>query len=99
VSYPNPVVQFPVPGIARNSFTGPHYEDLDATVTKSFGLPHVRYLGEQAGIEIRADAFNLFNQTNLNIGSISNDISNQNFGIIGNALGARTVQLQARFSF
>jgi len=99
VIYPAPVVQFPAPGIARNSFTGPHYEDLDATVTKSFGLPHVRLLGETSGLEFRADAFNLFNQTNLNVGSISNDINNGNFGIVGGALGSRTVQLQARFSF
>ena len=99
VSYPNPVVQYPTPGIARNSFNGPKYQDVDATVTKNFGLPHVPFFQENAGLEIRADAFNLFNQTNLNVGSISNDIGNQNFGIIGSALGSRTVQLQARFSF
>ena len=99
VAYPNPIVDYPTPGIARNSFNGPKYSDVDATVTKNFGLPHLRVIGETAGIEIRADAFNLFNQTNLNVGSISNDISNQNFGIVGSALGSRTVQLQARFSF
>ncbi len=102
VVYPNPIVQYPVPGIARNSFTGPKYQDLDATVTKNFGLPRVGFLGEHAGLEIRADAFNLFNETNLNVSNISNNISDTNFGIIsGNyaALGSRTVQLQARFSF
>ncbi len=99
VTYPAPIEQYPTPGIARNSFTGPRYEDLDATVTKSFGLPHVRYLGETSGLEFRADAFNLFNQTNLSVSSISNDISNQNFGIVSSALGSRTIQLQARFSF
>lgn len=99
VAYPNPIGQYPVPGIARNSFTGPKYEDVDATITKSFGLPKRGFLGEQSGLEFRADAFNLFNQTNLNTGSISNDISNQDFGIARSALGSRTVQLQARFSF
>lgn len=99
VAYPNPIVQYPVPGIARNSFTGPKYEDLDATVTKSFGLPRIPFFGERSGLEFRADTFNLFNQTNLNVSRISNDISNQNFGIISEALGSRTVQLQARFSF
>ena len=98
-AFPNPPTYYPVPGIARNSFDGPKYQDLDATVGKNFGLPHVRGLGEQAGLEIRAQAFNLFNQTNLNIGSIQTDISQTNFGIIGSALGSRTVQMEARFSF
>jgi len=102
VTYPAPVVQFPVPGIARNSFTGPGYQDVDATVTKNFGLPKVPFFGERTGLEIRADVFNFFNETNLNVSQIATDISQTNFGIIqGNnaALGARTVQLQARFSF
>ena len=46
-----------------------------------------------------ADAFNLFNQTNLNIGSIQTNINQTNFGSITSALGSRTVQMQARFSF
>lgn len=97
--FPNPITFFPTPGIARNSFTGPHYEDLDATVTKTFGLPTNRFIGERGGVEFRADAFNLFNQTNLNIGSLVSNIALPNFGAITSALGSRTVQLQARFSF
>ncbi len=53
-------------------------------------------------MEIRADAFNLFNQTNLNVSQIVSNINAPNFGIIqGNAaaLGSRTVQLQAKLSF
>ncbi len=102
VTFPAPITFYPVPGVARNSFTGPHYEDLDATVTKSFGIPTNRFTGERAGVEFRADAFNLFNQTNLNVSQIVTNINAPNFGIIqGNnaALGSRTVQLQAKLSF
>jgi hypothetical protein len=96
------------PGISRNSFNGPNYRDLDATLTKAFGLPHMRVLGEQAKIEIRADVFNVLNTTNLNVSSINTAISNDGvtsnptFGEVGSSgatLGARVVDLQARFSF
>ncbi len=89
----------PAPGIERNSFDGPGYKDLDAALTKGFGLPKIRGLGEDAKLEIRADFFNLFNNLNINVGSISNNISATNFGQAGSALGSRTVNLQARFSF
>ena len=95
-----------MPGVDRNSFTGPGYMDVDATVTKNFVLPKMRGLGEGAGLEIRADAFNLFNETNLNQGALVTNIANQNFGQVvsgtnGNqaALAGRIVNLQARFSF
>ncbi len=88
-----------LPGVERNSFNGPGYQDLDATVAKSFGFPHARILGEGAKMEIRADAFNLFNQINLNPGSIINNVLSQNFGQAQSALTGRTVNLQARFSF
>ena len=94
------------PGIGRNSIVGPGYKDVDATVSKTFGLPK---LHEGSGITIRADAFNLFNNLNFvpggttrindNTGGIANDITLTNFGQATNALGARTVTLQARFNF
>ncbi|HEY1987706.1 MAG TPA: carboxypeptidase regulatory-like domain-containing protein [Terracidiphilus sp.] len=95
----------PPPGIRRNSMTGPGYRDVDATVSKSFGFPRVKGLGENAGIEIRADRFNIFNNLNFkpgglsNSGSISDDITAGNFGQATAALGSRTVTLQARFNF
>jgi hypothetical protein len=94
----------PPPGIARNSFNGPGYEDVDASLTKAFGLPKARVLGDDAKIEIRADAYNLFNKTNLNSADISNNVNSSNFGQVnlgdGNVLlGSRTVSFQARFSF
>jgi len=87
------------PGVARNSFTGPGYRDLDASLTKAFGLPRVPGLGEHAQVEIRADFFNLFNNLNFNPTSITNDITLVNFGQAQRCLGARTISLQARFAF
>ncbi len=89
----------PPPGIGRNAFTGPSYRDIDGSLTKSFGLPSNRILGESAKLEIRGDFFNLFNLLNLNPASISNNINTSNFGRDTSALGSRTIDIQARFSF
>jgi hypothetical protein len=89
----------PTPGLARNSFVGPGYKDLDASLSKAFGLPNMRVLGESAKLEIRADAFNLFNNTNLDSRQIVNNINATNFGQDTVILGSRTVSFQARFDF
>jgi hypothetical protein len=86
-----------IPGIARNSFTGPGYFDVDATLSKSFGLPNLKLLGENARVEFRANFFNLFNKVNL--WNIQNDIMNANFGQAQQVLGSRVIEMQARFSF
>lgn len=87
-----------LPGIARNAFTGPRYFDIDATLSKSFGLPNMKVLGENAKFEIRANFFNLFNK--LNLTNIQTDLGDlQHFGQAQNALGSRTIEMQARFSF
>ena len=87
------------PGVHRNSLTGPGYRDVDITLAKSFGLPKLPVLGENAKFEFRMDAYNLFNNLNFNPTSISNNIANSNFGTAQSALGARTVSLGARFNF
>ena len=93
------------PGIGRNSLTGPGYKDVDATLSKSFGLPHARGIGENAQFEFRADAYNLFNNLNFkpggasNSGSIVDNIASPAFGQAMQALGSRTIDLLARFSF
>ncbi len=100
----------PTPGIHRNSLDGPGYQDLDASLAKAFGFPNTRLLGEHAQIEVRADSFNIVNKINLDptridniLGSVNPNGSvnsfNSNFGVAGGALGSRTIQLQARFSF
>lgn len=103
---------FPAPGplpqnslVKRNSLIGPGYFDTDFSLNKAFGLPTMPVLGEGAKLEFRVDFFNLFNQVNLNGGSINNIIStdgvtsNPAFGQAQNALGSRTIEIQARFNF
>lgn len=50
--------------------------DLDGSLSKASGIPKVPILGENAKFEIRVDAFNLLNNLNFNVGSISTAISN-----------------------
>jgi hypothetical protein len=87
------------PGVRRNSLTLPGYRDVDLTLTKAFGLPNNRVLGENARFEFRLDVYNLFNNLNLDPGQVSDNIGNSNFGTITGALAARTATLGARFSF
>ena len=88
-----------LPGVGRNPLVGPGYKSLDGTLTKAFGLPKMRVLGEDARIEIRADAFNFLNNLNFVPSSVVNNIQANNFGQATSALSGRVVNLQARFSF
>jgi carboxypeptidase family protein len=89
----------PFAHVARNSLNLPGYKGLDLTLAKAFGLPKARVLGENAKVELRVDAYNLFNNLNLDPNQISNNVANSNFGTITGALAARVVTLGARFSF
>jgi hypothetical protein len=89
----------PSPGVHRNSLTLPGYKGVDLTLAKAFGLPKAPVLGENAKIELRVDAYNVFNNLNLNPNQISNNIGSSSFGTITGALAARVVTLGARFSF
>lgn len=53
------------PGIGRNSFRGPRFSEFDMSLAKSFGLPSTKFMGEGAMIELRINAFNIFNKLNL----------------------------------
>ncbi|MFZ1139343.1 MAG: TonB-dependent receptor [Candidatus Sulfotelmatobacter sp.] len=87
------------PGVERNSLNGPGYRDVDLTLAKGFGFPNMPGLGEHARLELRLDAYNVFNNLNFNPTSISNNIANSNFGEAQAALAARVVTVGARFSF
>jgi Carboxypeptidase regulatory-like domain/TonB dependent receptor len=104
----------PAPGVARNSFRGPRYSSVDATLGKAFGLPRMRVLGENAKLDLRANLYNLFNQLNFvpfgpqNIGTIvvnpatgTQTVTSPNgtFAQGTNALGGRVIEAQVRFSF
>jgi hypothetical protein len=53
------------PAVSRNSFWGPRYSSVDLTLGKAFGLPRLPVLGENAKIDLRANFYNIFNQTNF----------------------------------
>jgi hypothetical protein len=89
----------PPPGIDRNTFPGPGYKNVDFTIAKSFGFPNMRVLGERAGLEFKADMLNVFNLLNINPSDLSTNIQNSNLGQASGALGSRTIDIQARFSF
>lgn len=87
-----------LPGIGRNSFRGPKYFAVDMSLAKHIGLPD--FLGEGAFLEVKANAFNVFNNLNLApFGFFSPNVDNPDFGRAQRALAGRVVELQARFSF
>lgn len=85
------------PGIGRNAFFGPQYSDLDLAITKAFGLPTMRVLGEGAKIELRGNAYNLFNK--LNLTNVDTNIPDADFGRANGVLGSRTIEVEAHFKF
>jgi Carboxypeptidase regulatory-like domain len=89
----------PAPGVHRNSWTLPGYKDVDMTIAKAFGIPKAPVLGESARVELRMDAYNVFNNLNLDPNHVSNNIGSSNFGTITAGLAGRVVTLGARFSF
>jgi Carboxypeptidase regulatory-like domain len=105
----------PLPGVQRNSFRGPRYHDFDFAFQKAFGLPSMKFLGENSQVTIRADFWNMFNTLNLSpisgpqhLGNLTLDSSTDqitsvntdpSFGRASGALGARVVEFQFRFQF
>jgi carboxypeptidase family protein len=92
----------PLPGVGRNSFRGPRYTGFDMSVAKRFGLPKLWVIGEGAGIDLRANLFNVFNKLNLSpfgFHSDSTTIERPLFGRATSALAGRVVEFQARFHF
>lgn len=108
IAAPGPIPQAPL--VKRNSFRGPRYFDVDMTLTKSFGLPTLPVLGENARFEFRANLYNIFNKLNLApLAQTTNGdcpgapdprvVDSAAFGQAQCALGGRTIELQARFAF
>jgi hypothetical protein len=75
---------------------------LDLSVVKRFRLDGLFGMKEGAGIDLRANFFNVFNQLNLDnfqFGDDSTFVDRAQFGRAQRALAGRTVELQARFNF
>ncbi len=90
------------PGIGRNVFRGPRYNDLDMSFAKEFGLPSLGVLGESAKLDLRFNFFNILNTLNLAPFNSSSDptrIQLSSFGTATSALAGRTGEFQVRLSF
>jgi len=92
--------------LARSTINGPLFSEIDMSLTKNIRI------SESVRFQIRADAFNLLNHTNFQIGvldpnvGVNNVIFNVNsatFGQITNTfnLGGlnRVIQVAGRFEF
>jgi hypothetical protein len=61
--------------LGRNTFAGPGFWNVDLSLAKSFSLAR---LGESGRVQVRADAFNVFNHANLNLPDA--DLASPTFG-------------------
>jgi len=86
---------------SRNNLRGPHYSDFDIGLAKHFPIT------EQVHLEFRADAYNVFNHTNLELpfgsgttqSGVADISSPSTFGVITQDYGARVLQLALRLDF
>jgi outer membrane receptor protein involved in Fe transport len=78
--------------LGRGAIRGPGSWNTDLSLGKNF------MIAEKVQFQIRLDAFNALNHTNLS-GFASTDITNPSFGRFTNTAGARVAQLNARLSW
>jgi hypothetical protein len=84
-----PAYQFGTLG--RNTLVGPGLFNIDSTLSKHFRVK------ERVGVEIRAEAFNLFNAANYN--QVARIINAPGFGAVTSELPMRELQFGAKISF
>jgi hypothetical protein len=72
---------------------GPSFYQWDASLRKAFSLPR-----EGMSLQLRADAFNVFNHANWN-GPTVNNVGSASFGQITTALPTRILQFGVKFAF
>ncbi len=82
----------------RNSFSGPGFFDLDASLFK------IIKFAERYTLEVRAEAFSVtntpqFGNPGTNAANFNADPSKNTFGVVTGAGGGRTIQLGAKFTF
>jgi hypothetical protein len=71
-------------------------------VVKRFGLPNLKFLGENSALELRGNFFNVFNKLNLqpfSFGTDNTKVETARFGRAPGGLSGRVVEFQARFTF
>ena len=74
--------------------SGSWYATVDLGLRKNIALP----LSAGARMQIRVDAFNVFNRANFNIGRYHNP-NYLEFGLISSTFGARQIQVGTRITF
>ena len=86
---------YPAPGVfgtaGRNIVDGPGYQNVNAALVKQVALPG------RARLDLRLEAFNLFNRTNFD--QPDNFLGSPTFGQVLSAQSPRRVQLGARVVF
>jgi hypothetical protein len=80
--------------LPRNAYRGPGYLNTDLSLVKRIALPA---MGRHAGVQLRVEAYNVFNTVNLNnpVGNLSSSV----FGRVTSARPSREIQLGARLTF
>ena len=82
---------------SRNMLRGPAFKDADLAVSRDFSLARLR---EGMKIQLRADAYNVFNIVSLNApGGNGATVGSSIFGQITSASAMRQLQLGLRFIF
>ncbi len=78
----------------RRFFSGPGLENVDATLSRSFGL------GENRALEARVEALNLVNHAQFfGASSVQGNMSSSSFGEAVSAMPPRLMQLALRYRF
>jgi hypothetical protein len=96
--YLNPEAFVPAPegrrgNTTRGQFHGPHLHVWDLSLRKGFTITG------DVRLQIQADMFNAFNQTNLRFSGQSLNASGGGFGVLNQAAPPRNVQLGIRLTF
>ena len=97
--FDNPALPNNGPGLGRNSFRGPCYQDIDLSAAKQFTF---NAMGHQPLLRFQANAYNAFNHTNLapfNYASSSTLIESNQFGIAQAADAGRVLEFLVRLQF
>jgi outer membrane receptor protein involved in Fe transport len=88
-----------VGNLGRNTFVGPGYLNLDTSLFKNFRL------SDRFRLQFRAEAFNILNHTNfqlgvVNVGSSGNNrLNSPEFGKAGGTFSPRNLQFGLKLSF
>lgn len=81
----------------RNSMRGPTFKDVDLALSRDFRLSRIK---ESLGLQLRADAYNVFNIVSLNSPAGNGaTVGSSTFGQITSANPMRQMQLGVRITF